>query len=137
MQGWELLANLQDCLHGLVHRQSGLRKPNHFVWVLDLGVSDVSIAINELNQIWRLACGALNFFMTFVADQENVVALFFKALHLAVDLGHKWAGGIDRLLVSSLCCLHNSWRDPVCREDHDAALWRFINLVHKDRSATL
>ena len=55
--------------------------------------------------MWGLSRGSLDLLVALVANQQDVVTLFFKAKNLFVDLGHQWTGGIDGVLVAGICRL--------------------------------
>ena len=52
--------------------------------------------------MWGLSSGSLDLLVALVANQQNVVTLFFKAENLFVDFGHQWTGGIDGALIAGV-----------------------------------
>jgi hypothetical protein len=94
-----------------------LAEPNDFVWILDCDGVDTVVFIDDLNYVWGFTGCALNFFVTFVANQQDVVVLGGETLHLSVNLGYQRAGGIDSLEASLVGGLNDRWRNAVSAEN--------------------
>jgi hypothetical protein len=76
--------------------------------------------------------GALDLFVTLVADEKNVVILARKAHGLAVDLSHQGAGGIEGV-EATIGCLGDDHRGyAVGGEDDVGALRDFGHLVDEN-----
>ena len=115
LQRRELLAKPDHGLHGFVNREGGLRQPNEFLRVAHANAFNGYV--DNLDLVWSLTGGSFYFFVTFVADQQNVVILFGKALNLAVNLGHQRAGGVDGVESTSIGGGNDGRRNTVSREN--------------------
>ena len=61
---------------------------------------DVVCGVHQLHVFGGFTCRALDFFVAFVTDQQNVVVVFGEPVDLFVHLGHQWAGRVDRAEVA-------------------------------------
>ena len=81
------------------------------------------------------AKSTFNFFVTFVADQDDVVIVLRVTHGLSVYLRHQRTGRIDCCKVALGCNRMNFGRNPVSREDHTRAFRNLIGFLNKDRPA--
>ena len=85
----------------------------------------------------RLTRGALDLFVSHVADQQDLEVVAREAHRLAVHLRHERAGRIDRLQTAIGCRGHDGRRDAVRAEDDVGALGNLVDLLDEDRAGRL
>ena len=73
-------------------------------------------AVDQLHVVGRLTRGALDLFVTLVADQQDVVVVAGEPLGLLVHLGDQRAGGVDGVQAALRRGLVHG-RDTPCAEN--------------------
>ena len=58
---------------------------------------------------------AFHFWVAFVADHDDLVAVFIEALHLFVHLGHQWTSGVKNAEAAAYRFFLHRQRHAVCR----------------------
>ena len=80
------------------------------------------------------AKSTFNFFVAFVANQDNVVVFLRVAHGLSVHLRDQRTGRIDCREVTLGCNRVDFWRNPVSREHHTCAFGNLIGFLDEDRA---
>ena len=93
-------------------------EPDNFIFIPYFDFIDLGEAIDKNHIVRGFAGSALNLFMAFVTDKQDIEIFISKALYLVVHFGHQWTGGINRLEIAGSRRLMNRRRDAVRREDN-------------------
>ncbi len=133
-QGRETLAQRADRLGRFVHRQRGLRQPDHPRRVPDLDVRGPVGAVDQADPVRGLPRGAHDLLVPGVADQQDVVVPGGEAPRLAVHLGDQRAGGVDRVQPAAFGVEADFGGDAVRGENHDRAGRHLVHLCDEDRA---
>jgi hypothetical protein len=136
-QGREALTQRADRLGRLVHRQRGLRQPDHPGRVLDLDVRCPFGAVHQADPVRGLPRRAHHLLVPGVADQQDVVVPGREAPRLVVHLGDQRAGGVDRAQLAAFGVEADFGSDAVRGEDHHRAGRHLVDLGDEDRTALL
>lgn len=80
---------------------------------------------------------ALDLFVSFVSDQQDLEVVSRESHGLAVHLGDQRAGGVDGLQLAIGGTLNDSGRDAMCAEDDVSTGGHLVDLFDEDRSALL
>ena len=113
----EPLTQAAHCFHGFIHAQRGLRKPNEVFCFGRIDPGCFFWVVNQGRVIWRVTHRALNLFMAFVANQEDVVILTGETNRFPVHFGHQRAGCINGVQFALGCLSNDHRRDTVRGED--------------------
>jgi hypothetical protein len=130
-QGGKALAQQADGLGGLVHRQGGLREPDHLGRVPDLDLRHAVRAVDQPDAGRGLPRGADHLFVPRVPDQQDVVILGGEPARLVVHLGDQRTRGVDRVQAAALRVEADLRGDAVRREHHDRAGRHLVDLHDK------
>ena len=93
----ETLAQFIDDGDRLIHRERGLGQPNKLLVLQE--IRQLSNALDAIHKVGNLRCfagGSFHFLMSFVANQEDVIAIALEALGFLMHLGYQWARGVQR-----------------------------------------
>lgn len=112
-----------------------LRQPDDARFVAHLHVVDGVGTVDHLDVLRGLTRGALDLFVAFVADEDDVVVVAGESFGLLVHLGDQRAGRVDGAQAALGSGLVHFGRDSVCREHHDGAFGHLVGLVDEDRTA--
>ena len=126
----ETLTQGIDNYRRIVNRQSGLSDIGQIVGVANLEHFNLMLIFDQVHlatvRAIVLTHRALDFGMTFVADQNAFATRAAKGRYLNVNFGHQWAGRIEHT-KPTLCSLGlHRLGYAVCTEDHDRVVWHLM-----------
>ena len=114
----------------IVNRQGGLSNIGQIVGVADLERFDLILVFDQIHlaavRAIVLTHRALDFRMTFVADQDAFATRATKRCDFDVDFGHQWTGRIEHTQPTLSSLGLHSLGYAVRTEDHDRIVWHLV-----------
>ncbi len=121
--------------HGFVDAQGGLGDPHDPLRVPHNHVVYFFGGANDLDVFGGLPKRALNFFVSAVTDQDDVVVLVGETHGLPVNLGDQRACRVNGPQVTHRSIRMHLRGNAVRGEDGDGPFWDLINLLNEDGAA--
>ena len=85
-----------------------------------------------MNAAVQLAHGAFHFGVAFVANHDELIALFVQLGHFHVHLGHQRAGGVKHVKAACLRLVLNGFAHAVGRKNQRGVRWHVTQIFNKN-----
>ena len=118
----------------IINAERGLRDHGQLGSLAGLHGGDIGFVFHQMNAAGHLPHRAFDFGMTFVADHEELIALFGQLGDFHVHLGDQRASGVKDGKTSIFGLFLHRFADTVGRE-HQRGAWRHvIEFFNEDRA---